>query len=124
MRPDDFKHFRALLGKTQKQTAQLLGISIKAIHSYEQGWRTIPPHVERHMFFLAIHHKNGGPKSTPCWEIKNCPDQWKQICPAWEFSLCHLCWFVNGTVCGGEIKEKWRDKMEICRSCEVLRSAL
>ena len=34
----EFKKLREKLKKTQKQMAQLLGVSIKAIHSYEQGW--------------------------------------------------------------------------------------
>lgn len=43
----EFKLLRKKLNKTQKQMAQLLGVSIKAIHSYEQGWRTVPGAVER-----------------------------------------------------------------------------
>ena len=48
----EFLRARKILGKTQKQLAELLGSSIKAVHSYEQGWRTVPAHVERQMFFL------------------------------------------------------------------------
>ncbi|MCK4792980.1 MAG: helix-turn-helix domain-containing protein, partial [Desulfobacteraceae bacterium] len=33
---------RKKLGKTQKQLAELLGTSLKAVHSYEQGWRSVP----------------------------------------------------------------------------------
>jgi DNA-binding XRE family transcriptional regulator len=32
-----FAKIRACLGKTQKQTAQLMGTSTKAIESFEQG---------------------------------------------------------------------------------------
>ena len=49
----EFKKYRARLDKTQKQMAELLGTSLKAIHSYEQGWRTVPTHVERQIFFLV-----------------------------------------------------------------------
>ncbi len=52
MDPANFKHLRTRLSKTQKELAQLMGISIKAIHSYEQGWRKIPHHVERQALFL------------------------------------------------------------------------
>ena len=48
----EFSRFRKRLNKTQKQMAQLLGVSIKAVHSYEQGWRSVPAHVERQMFFF------------------------------------------------------------------------
>jgi DNA-binding XRE family transcriptional regulator len=32
----EFKNIRKTLNKTQQQMAQLLGVSIKAVHSYEQ----------------------------------------------------------------------------------------
>jgi DNA-binding XRE family transcriptional regulator len=38
---------RSQVGKTQKQMAQLLGISIKSLQSFEQGWRRVPVHIER-----------------------------------------------------------------------------
>ena len=50
----EFKKWRKKLNKTQKEIAQLLGLSVKAVHSYEQGWRNIPAHVERQMFFPAV----------------------------------------------------------------------
>ncbi|MGB2688292.1 MAG: hypothetical protein WBC36_04850 [Desulfobacterales bacterium] len=40
------------MNRTQRQMAQLLGTSLNAIHSYEQGWRYIPVHVELQMLFL------------------------------------------------------------------------
>ena len=52
MDSSEFLKARKVLDKTQKQLAELLGISIKAVHSYEQGWRKIPSHVERQVFFL------------------------------------------------------------------------
>jgi DNA-binding XRE family transcriptional regulator len=53
----EFKRFRQRMNKTQRQMAQLLGMSLKAIHSYEQGWRNIPVHVERQMLFLISRMK-------------------------------------------------------------------
>ena len=41
----EFSYIRQKLNKTQKQMAQLLGTSIKAVTSYEQGWRTVPAYV-------------------------------------------------------------------------------
>jgi DNA-binding XRE family transcriptional regulator len=48
----EFSDIRRCLEKTQKQMAQLLGTSTKAIESFEQGWRNIPVHIERQMLFL------------------------------------------------------------------------
>ena len=47
----EFCYIRKKLNKTQKQMAQLLGTSVKAVHSYEQGWRKVPAYVERQIFF-------------------------------------------------------------------------
>ena len=118
----EFVDLRNRLKKTQKQMAQLLGTSLKAIHSYEQGWRTIPPAVERQMYFLVARVNNNGKTGKPCWKIKNCPPELKKQCPAWEFKSGNLCWFINGTICEGSIHDKWNDKMKICRSCEVFTS--
>jgi len=50
----EFKKNRKRLNRTQKEIAQLLSASKKATHSYEQGWRNIPPHIERQMLFLLF----------------------------------------------------------------------
>ena len=119
-----FLRARKTLGKTQKQLATLLGVSLKAIHSYEQGWRRVPGHVERQMLFLVSRKRGSSGESKPCWVIKNCPPECKQHCPAWEFQAGDLCWFINGTNCKGVAQKNWREKMKICRSCEVLTPLL
>jgi DNA-binding XRE family transcriptional regulator len=118
----EFKNLRTRLNKTQKQMAQLLGTSLKAIHSYEQGWRTIPPAVERQIYFLVSRINRSGKRGAPCWKIKNCPPDQKKQCPAWEFKSGDLCWFINGTICDGIPHKNWNDKMKVCRSCKVFAS--
>ena len=120
----EFKHFRKKLNKTQKQMAKLLGVSLKAVHSYEQGWRTIPPHVERQVFFLVYQKSGGRSAKKPCWVVKKCPAEKKKKCPAWEFQAGKLCWFINGTICECKTRKNWQEKMKICRSCEVLSDLL
>ena len=66
MKDKKFSTFRKKLEKTQKQMAQLLGTSIKAIHSYEQGWRTIPVHVERQLYFLLTRKLCDKNSVQPC----------------------------------------------------------
>lgn len=124
MESKEFAHFRAKLGKTQKQMAQLLGTSIKAIHSYEQGWRSIPGHVERQILFLAYQRlgKRRGQKS--CWVIKQCPADQQEQCPAREFNAGKLCWFICGTICEGTPRGNWKEKMSVCRSCDVFNTLM
>ena len=120
----EFKDFRNRLNKTQRQMAQLLGTSIKAVHSYEQGWRSVPAHVERQMFFLVSRMKEFKKGQKPCWVLKKCPPEHKKQCPAWEFQAGKLCWFINGTICDGTVHRDWKEKMTLCRTCEVLRPLL
>jgi putative transcriptional regulator len=114
-----FKEVRSRLAKTQKELAQLLGISIKAIHSYEQGWRKIPHHVERQLLFLVSRVINGNKPNDKCWDIMKCPEATQAKCPAREFKSGDLCWFINGTKCSGEAHNSWENKMEECRTCSV-----
>ncbi len=120
----EFLKGRIRLKKTQRQLAELLGISIKAVHSYEQGWRKVPAHVERQVFFLLSRSRVDEKDMRPCWVIKKCPKEQRKCCPAWEFQAGKLCWFINGTICECKSQKNWQEKMKICRSCEVLSSLL
>jgi DNA-binding XRE family transcriptional regulator len=118
----EFSHIRRQLGKTQAQMAQLLGTSLKAIQSFEQGWRRVPVHIERQVLFLLAMRKTHDREHEPCWVIERCPGETRRKCPAWEFQSGRLCWFINGTICHGEVQGSWREKMETCRKCMVFRS--
>jgi len=120
----EFLCARRKMGKTQKQMAELLGISIKAVQSYEQGWRSIPVHAERQTLFLVSRLSSVKPSCKPCWAVKKCPKERKEQCPAWEFKVGRLCWLVNGTICEGQVQKSWQKKMIICRSCKVITSML
>jgi hypothetical protein len=124
MDKETFAKARARLEKTQKELSVLLGVSLKAVQSYEQGWRTVPLHVERQLYFLLVNRRGGGSKKKKknCWKEKKC--SLKKTCPAWEFQAGHLCWFLSGTQCECTANKDWKDKMEICRKCDILASLL
>jgi len=122
MEKKEFSKIRLFLGKTQGQMAQLMGVSLKAIQSFEQGWRKIPTHIERQALFLLAVKGLPPQKAKPCWETHKCAVETKRNCPAWEFRAGHLCWFINGTICSGESQESWRKKMKICRQCVVFQA--
>jgi len=124
MGKEEFSQIRRHLGKTQNQLAQLLGTSLKAIQSFEQGWRNVPVHTERQLLFLLTLKSPQGKRARHCWAIRSCPTKIREKCPAWEFQAGHLCWFINGTICQGEVQESWQKKMKICRQCEAFRSKL
>lgn len=120
MKKVEFKRFRKRLGKTHKQLATLLGVSLKAIHSYEQGWRSIPTRIERELLFLVINQRKAGNQLVPCWDQKNC--QQKDDCSAWEFQSGHLCWYLYSTLCEGTSELPYKEKLKVCRSCNIFNS--
>ncbi len=123
MDQEAFSRARAKLGKTQKELADLLGVSLKAVQSYDQGWRRVPLHIERSLYFLLANQRGTGNRDRrQCWERQNCTC--REQCPAWEFQAGHMCWFLSGTLCDCAARQSWREKMEVCRSCEVLSELL
>lgn len=122
MNKNDFSLLRKKLGKTQKQLAELLGISLKTIHSYEQGWRTIPGHAEKLLYFLFINQRGRKGTLTPCWEEKQCPV--KEQCPAWEFESGHMCWYMCGTLCDCTKDACHKEKIDICKTCPIFNSLI
>lgn len=122
MEKEEFSKIRKQLGKTQKELSALLGMSLKTIHSYEQGWRSIPAHIERQLFFLLIKQRGRNAELIPCWEQKECQE--KEDCPAWEFQSGHLCWFLCGTLCECTSESSYKEKIGICRNCKIFKSLI
>lgn len=122
MTPVEFVALRKKLAKTQRGMAVILGMSLKAVHSYEQGWRTIPAHVERQMLFLLSCKTPGWRNGKQCWTIMKCPAEQRAGCPVWEFRAGRMCWMINGTYCRGKVQKDWKSKMRICRECDVMKA--
>ncbi len=120
----EFSHIRLSLRKTQGELSRLLSVSIKAIQSYEQGWRNIPASVERQLLYLFSLKRSSDESTGSCWDITDCPDEWRTKCTAWEHKLGNLCWFVNGTYCKGKFNDVWEKKMKTCRECEVFKQMI
>ncbi|UCC17653.1 MAG: hypothetical protein JSU58_03635 [Dehalococcoidales bacterium] len=115
----EFSQIRYDLGKTQAELARLLCVSYKAVQSFEQGWRKVPASIERELLFMLAAKRSIGENIKMCWAIKKCPKEWRDNCTAWEYKIGKYCWFINGTFCQGQYHETWREKIQICRQCEV-----
>jgi hypothetical protein len=122
MNRKEFSRVRHHLGKTQKQMAQLLGISAKGVQSFEQGWRDIPVSAQRDLLVFLGIKKALTTGKRPCWAIKQCPEKIRRRCPAWEFGAGNICWFFNGTFCQGKAAKSWDEKAKVCRTCEIFQS--
>ncbi|MGD8367264.1 MAG: helix-turn-helix transcriptional regulator [Desulfobacterales bacterium] len=115
----ELSKIRVYLGKTQREVAALLGTSIKAVQSFEQGWRKVPPHVERQMLLLLFLAAARSSDGKSCWQRRKCTGAMKNQCPAFQYQEGRLCWLVNGTYCRGKDAGGWPEKITQCRSCRV-----
>ena len=120
----EFLSFRKKLHKTQDEMAKLLGVSVKAVRSYEQGWRSVPSHVERQILFLTSKKGEQLEPQQPCWVIKNCKTSNREKCPAWEFQAGTLCWFLYGTECNNGDAKTWKEKIKLCQNCNAFPTSL
>ena len=124
MNKTEFSTIRHHFGKSQLQISQLLGVSLKAVQSFEQGWRNIPVHIERQILFLLALRNNTHKKGKSCWVLKKCSKETRENCPAWEFNAGHYCWCISGTICQGKVQKSWQKKMKICRQCEMFQKTV
>ena len=115
-----FKIARHILSQTQVSFSKLLGVSLKAVQSYEQGYRQIPVHIERKVyFFLSQSRTLSSNTKKNCWDRKKCKS--KHDCPAWEFNAGKFCWFFGGTNCFEGNKNNIHKIMSNCRNCDVVK---
>lgn len=126
MQKNDFKKIRKILKKTQKEMASLLGVSKKAVESYEQGLRNIPPNSERLLYFLLfkLNMEQFGKKEL-CWQKKNCTPEIRKDCVAWLAREGFFCWFITGRVCEGTRASLSNgDCCESCFDCSFFKEQL
>jgi transcriptional regulator with XRE-family HTH domain len=115
----EFARLRAALGKSQRELAELLGLSLKAVESYEQGWRKVPAHVERLLYFLLFKlNEDEIEAGEPCWESKDCPDSSRSKCVAFAAKEGSFCWFFTGRLCAAA------GTAGGCYTCSVFTSML
>lgn len=116
---------RSEMGLSQSELASLVGISIRAIQSYEQGWRKPSETVERLLLLLLIAHRNSSELPyLQCWEQKECSPGVRENCIAYKTRQGHLCWFLTGTLCEGRQHKSWAGKMKVCLECGFMKILL
>jgi hypothetical protein len=121
VRLEDIRSVRKALGVSQSLAATLLGTSTKAIQSYEQGYRSVPTHVQRTaalLLFLRWRKQNGKPR--PCWLVNGCDPGLRPGCPSFQYQAGDLCWMLTGTFCRGVKKQSSLAKLAHCQKCAVM----
>ena len=119
---DDLKSIRRVLGKSQSEMADVLGISVRAVQSYEQGWRPMPCRVQQlSALLIYLNWRRSGGKAKPCWKIKDCEPERRAECAASQYKAGDLCWLITGTRCGDDTDNS-ETKMRMCSECKVLQT--
>ncbi|HUW42333.1 MAG TPA: helix-turn-helix transcriptional regulator [Rectinemataceae bacterium] len=116
MNSETFSGLRALLGRSQRELADILGVSLKTVESYEQGWRRVPANIERILYFLLFKLNEVALEGEePCWEATACPDSKREHCVAYLAKEGRFCWFFTGRLCAASGAEGAAS----CHDCPV-----
>ncbi|MBM4032042.1 MAG: helix-turn-helix transcriptional regulator [Planctomycetes bacterium] len=111
---------RRHLGKSQSELAAMLGVSVRAVQSYEQGWRHPPATVQK-LAALMCHlawRKDHGPVK-PCWEVRGCEPAVRDGCTVYQLSAGDLCWMFERRHLKGGQGAACADRD--CAKCPVTR---
>ena len=115
------KTLRTELGHSQREIAEVLGISKKAVQSYEQGWRKAPPHVEQTVLLQAILRRHADLRKIPhCWQVNKCSGETRRNCPSGRLQTPGFCWMLTGTLCHGQPSGSWAAKRAGCLKCPIM----
>ncbi len=120
---DTVKHIRRELGRTQIELSEALGISIKAVQSYEQGWRDVPVRVLIQLLVLLALYRRQKLDDVPCWEIRRCSPDQRESCPSFTVGGGQFCWFIGTKDCRPPDSEA-PDAILPCMSCPVVKRLL
>lgn len=114
---------REIMGRTQAELASALGVSAKAVQSYEQGWRDVPVRVMIQLLVLLALYRRQTMDDVPCWELRNCPAAARDKCAAFTVGRGQFCWFIGDKVCAPKARAGEPDIMP-CMQCAVVHRLL
>lgn len=117
------RRIRGILGRTQAELAVALGVSEKAVQSYEQGWRDPPTRVLIQLFVLLALYRRQALDETPCWEIRKCSTSQRETCDAFTIGRGQFCWMIGSRNCVPASSEQPEPAMP-CISCPVVQRLL
>lgn len=114
-----FRSIRLRLGLTQAGASRSLGVSTKAVESYEQGWRRVPEHALRHLLTLLALRQRYEWNGVPCWEQMGCKEALRQQCASFRISGGRFCWLVASNECQRSRQGNVKGVLN-CIGCRVL----
>jgi DNA-binding XRE family transcriptional regulator len=120
---NELKRLRTIMGWTQCQAATFLGLSKKAIESYEQGWRRIPERVLQDLLTLVAAKRRYPGSFRPCFKVLNCPDTFRDVCFCRSKMAGRFCW-LTASACCHQNHPEFGKGMTVCLRCPVVQQFL
>lgn len=111
---------REAVGWTQSETAYFLGVSKKAVESYEQGWRHPPQSVCKQLLTLLALQKGYPEGFRPCWEVMRCSPAVREACFCARKMRGHFCWLTCSANCHQHLGTH-DEKLTCCFHCPVVQ---
>lgn len=122
-RAETVRRIRDIMGRTQVELASALGVSEKAVQSYEQGWRDVPVRVMIQLLVLLALYRKRSLDDIPCWEIRECPPEQRDRCASFTVGRGQFCWFIGSKEC--HRPEAADSKLILpCMQCPVVKRLL
>lgn len=117
-----FKQLRNSVGWTQRDAATILGVSQKAVESYDQGWRQVPDSIWRQLLTIVSVQRRYPRKHAPCWTVNHCSRSRRRACFCARTLRGHFCWLVAA-------KSRcplWKEHLgtRSCLTCGVVKAFL
>lgn len=123
-RAETVRQIRGILGRTQAELAGVLGVSAKAVQSYEQGWRQVPVRVMIQLLVLLALYRRQAMDDMPCWEVRDCPASARETCPAFTVGRGQFCWFIGCKTCMPPKPKRGEKDLLPCMRCPVVQRLL
>lgn len=117
------KKIRGILDRTQAELASALGVSEKAVQSYEQGWRDVPVRVMIQLFVLLALYRKQTMDDVPCWEIRKCLPAMRESCASFTVGRGQFCWLIGTKNCRPPILDG-PEPLLPCMACPVVQRLL
>ena len=111
---------RKALGLSQPEMAGLLDISVRAVQSYEQGWRRCPSYIQKLALMFLFLRNNRPSARAPAGRSTSAPPTASGLARARASAGASLCWIVPGTHCHGRVQKNWTAKVSSCSRCPVI----
>jgi DNA-binding XRE family transcriptional regulator len=117
------RRIREIMGRTQAELGATMGVSSKAVQSYEQGWRQVPVRVMVQLLVLLALYRRQTMEDVPCWEVRRCPAMSRERCSAFAIGRGQFCWYIGSKDCAPDVGDAAGAGLP-CLQCSVVHRLL